>query len=208
MSTQLFVLLSMTLVMSGNTRTDTPPSVGQVLRFIIETPGDRMRRTLMLAIGDELVARSPTFSDLLRRLRGDQRVLLYVRFAQLRLPPPSGRTSFEVAPSGLVVGFIEIDAGPTTPLSRQGAIVAHELAHAYEVSCLPDIRTTEELLQKLRARAASENGGNTAETPFATAIENTVLDEWFGDPRRIGSQLPALSAKYELRGCISPAHRT
>ena len=79
MPTHLFVLLSITLVMSGNTRTDTPPSVGQVLRFIIETPGDRMRRTLMLAIGDELVARSPTFFDLLRRLRDDQRVLLYVR---------------------------------------------------------------------------------------------------------------------------------
>ena len=206
MPIHLFVLLSMTLVMSLNSRTDTPPSVGQVLRFIIETPGDWMRRTLMLAIGDVLVARSPTFFDLLRRLRDDQRVLLYVRFAQLRLPPPSGRTSFEVAPSGLVVGFIEIDAGSTTPLSRQGAIVAHELAHAYEVSCLPDIRTTEELRQELRARAASENGGNATETLFATAIENTVLREWFGDPR-IGSQLPALSAKYELSGCISQAHR-
>jgi hypothetical protein len=68
------------------------------------------------------------------------------------------------------------------------------------VSCLPDIHTTEELLQKLRAKAASQNSGNSTETPFATAVEKAVLDEWFGDAR-VASQLPALSAKFDLNEC-------
>jgi hypothetical protein len=198
-----FVLLSMSLLMSGNSGADTTPSLSHVLRIIIDRPDDLMRRTLILAIGAELVARSPTFSDLLRRLRDARHVLLYLQFTQLTLPPPSGRTRFEVAPSGLVVGFIEIDAGLTTPLSRHGAIVAHELGHAYEVSCLSQIRTTEELLQKLRARAASEDLGDSAETRFATAIEKAVLDEWFSGGTRIASQLPVLSATYDLNLCLA-----
>jgi hypothetical protein len=115
MPIHLFVLMSMSLLLNENSGPDAPSSLSQVLRFIIETPGDRMRRTWILAVGEELVVRSPTFSDLLRRLRDDQRVLLYIRFAQLRPPPPSGRTRFEIAPSGLVVGFIEMDFGETTP---------------------------------------------------------------------------------------------
>jgi hypothetical protein len=206
MRTTLFVLLSTGLVVSGNSAAETTPSVSQVLRIIINRSDDLMRRSLILTIGAEFVKRSPTFSDLLRRLRDARHVLLYLQFALLRPPPPSGRTRFEIAPSGLVVGFIEIDAAPTFPLSRHGAIVAHELAHAYEVSCLSDVRTTEELLQKLRARAGPDGGGISTETPFATAIEKAVLDEWSGGAR-VASQLPALSAKYDLSACLSPAHR-
>ena len=206
MPTLLFVLVSMNLVMNGNSGTDTVPSLSQVLRFIIEKPDDRMRRTLLLGIGAELVERSPTFSDLLRRLREAQHVLLYLRFAQLRPKPPSGRTRFEIAPRGLVIGFIEIDPALAHPLSRDGVIVAHELAHAYEVSCLPELRSTDELLQRLRDRAAAGRGGDSTETPFATAVEKTVVDERFSS-KRIASQLPALAAKHDLRGCISSAHR-
>jgi hypothetical protein len=155
-------------------------------------------------MGAEFLARSPTFSDLLRRLRDAPQVLLYLRFAQLQLPPPSGRTRFEIAPSGLVVGFIEIHPLLEHPLSRDGAIVAHELGHAYEVSCLSHVRTTKELLQKLRARAASQGRGASTETPFATAIEDAVLDEWVGGART-ASQLAALSAKHDLHACLSQA---
>ncbi len=205
MRTVLFVLVSTNLVMNGNSETDTVPSLSQVLRIIIEKPDDRMRRTLLLGIGAELVERSPTFSDLLRHLREAPHVLLYLRFAQLRPKPPSGRTRFEIAPSGLVIGFIEIDPALAHPLFRDGVIVAHELAHAYEVSCLPELRTTDELLQRLRDRAAAGRSGDSAETPFATAVEKAVLDEWFSS-ERIASQLPALSAKHDLRGCIRSAH--
>jgi hypothetical protein len=200
----LFVLLSVSLAVGGSSGADTTPSVSQVLRFIIERPDDRMRRALLLGIGAELVERSATFSDLLGNLREARHVLLYLRFVQLRQVPPSGRTLFEIAPSGLVVGFIEIDPALVHPLSRDGAIVAHELAHAYEVSCLPHIRSTEELLRTLRERAASQNGGNSAETPFAAAVEKAVIDEWYSG-ERIASQLPALAAKYDLNRCVSAA---
>jgi hypothetical protein len=196
----------MSLAVSGNGGTDSTPSLSHVLRIIIERADDHMRRTLILGMGAEFVSRSPTFSDLLRRLRDAPHVLLYLRFAQLRLPPPSGRTRFEVAPSGLVVGFIEIDTGPAFPRFRQGAIVAHELAHAYEVSCLSHVRTTDQLLQKLQQRAAADGRGDpTTETQFATALENAVLDEW-ASGSRTASQLPALSAKHDLLACLSRKH--
>src|SRR5262245_56391607 len=67
---------------------EASPSVSQVLRIIIDRQEDWARRAVILAIGDEVVARSPTFSDLLHRLLDDRYVLLYVRFAQLRTPPP------------------------------------------------------------------------------------------------------------------------
>src|SRR5688500_3412849 len=175
--------VSVSLAVGGSSRADTTPSLSQVLRILIERPDDRMRRTLLLGIGAELAERSPTFSDLLGHLREARHALLYLRFAQLPLPPPSGRTRFEIARSGLVVGFIEIDAVLTHPLSRGGTIVVHELAHAFEVSCLAQVHSTEELLQTLRERAASQNRGNSAETPFATALEKAVLDEWFSAER-------------------------
>ena len=203
MRKNLFVLLSVSLAVGGSSGADTTPSLSQVLRILIERPDDRMRRTLLLGIGAELVERSPTFSDLLGHLREARHVLLYLRFAELPPPRPSGRTRFEIARSGLVVGFIEIDAVQPHPLSRDGAMVVHELAHAYEVSCLPHIRSTEELLQTLRERAASQNRSNSAETPFATAVEKAVLDESFSG-ERIASQLPALAAKYDLNRCVSP----
>ena len=166
------VLLSVALVTSEYTgKADATPSLSQVVRIIIAKPDDRQERFLTLSIGEESLHAPLRSRILLRRLRDAQHVLLYLQFAQLRPVPPSGRTRFEVAPSGLVVGFIEIDPGPMHPLARRGAILAHELAHAYEVSCLTPVRTTEELLEKLRARAASENRGNSTETLFATAVE-------------------------------------
>lgn len=204
MRKSLFFVVSIGLLVSGNGAADNTPSLSQVLRVIIERPDDRMRRTLLLGIGDEFVERSPTFSDLLRRLREARHVLLYLRFTQLRPAPPSGLTRFEIAPSGLVVGFIEIDTVLLHPRSRDGAIVVHELTHAFEVSCLPPVHSTEELLQTLRARAASENSSNYIETPFAAAVENAVLDEWFSG-QRLASQLPALVTKYDLQRCVSPA---
>ncbi len=207
------VLLPVALVMSEYTgEADATPSLSQVVRFIIYNPDDYERRHLTLSIGAEFVARSATFSDLLRHLRDASDLLLYVRFVQLPLPP-SGRTRFEVAPSGLVVGFIEIDVGQprslstmTNPLAPRGAIVAHELAHAFEVSCLPHLRTTEELLERLRARAASENRDNSIETPFATAVEKAVLDEWSSDART-ASQLQALSVRYGLNALSCAGYR-
>jgi hypothetical protein len=100
-----------------------------------------------------------------------------------------------------VVGFIEIDAG-LHPLATRGALVTHELAHAYEVSCLSQIRTTEELLQTLRARATSGDPSNSTETPFAAAVEKAVRDESFSG-EQIASQLPAVVAN-DLDGCVSP----
>jgi len=198
----LFVLMSMSLAVGGSSAAGTTPSLSQVLRIIIDRPDDTMRRALLLGIGAELVERSTTFSDLLRQLSEARHVLLYLRFAQLRPTPPSGRTRFEIAPSGLMVGFIEIDPALAHPLIRDGAIVVHELAHAYEVSCLTHIHSTEELRRTLRERAASQNRSNSTETPFATTVEKAVLDEWLS-AERIASQLPALAAKYELNRCVS-----
>ena len=209
MRTYLSVVLSMSVAMSGNGGIDSTSSLSQVVRIIIDTPDDYTRRTLILGMGTEFVSRSPTFSDLLRRLRDAPHMLLYLRFASLG-PPTSGRTRFAVARSGLVVGFIEIDARlvfrpgwfiPAGQRVRQGTIVVHELAHAYEVSCLSHVRTTDQLLQTLRKRAAAEGrGGSGTETQFATAVEHAVLDEWYGDART-ASQLPALSAKHDLYAC-------
>lgn len=204
MQKSLFIVLSVGLLVGANSAADSAPSVSQVLRVIIERADDRMKRTLLLGVGDEIVKRSRTFSDLVRQLREAQRVLLYLRFTPLGAPLPSGRTHFEIAPSGLVVGFIEIDTVLTHPRLRDGAIVVHELAHAFEVSCLPHLHSTEELRQALRARAASESNSRFIETPFAAAVEDAVLDEWFHDDR-ITSQLPALVAKYDLDGCVLPA---
>src|SRR5262245_6490934 len=188
MRKSLFVIVSMSLLVGARGAATTPSWATETLRFIIETPGDRVRRTRMVAIGAEVMERSSTFSDLLSRLRDRRRMLLYVQFAQLPVPPPSARTRFEVAPSGLVVGFITIDVASMEPL-RLGAIVAHELAHAFEVSCLPHARTTERLRQELRSRAGGGDGGGFLETPFASAVEAAVLREWFSDAPTV-SQLP------------------
>jgi hypothetical protein len=200
MRTILVVFLSVSLVGSANSAAGATPSLSQVLRFTIKGADDWTRRALILEIGAEFVARSSTFSDLLRRLGDARHVLLYLQFAQLRPPPPSGRTRFEVAPTRIAVGFIEIDIGQNPTRSRLGAILAHELAHAYEVSCLSQVRTTEELQQTLGARAASEGRRDSTETQFATAIEKAVLVEW-SNGARIVSQLDELSAKHDLNAC-------
>jgi hypothetical protein len=61
---------------------------------------------------------------------------------------------------------------------------------------------TEELLETLCARAASENRSNPTE-PFATPVEKAVIKEWSRDART-ASLLRALLARYGLTNCLAP----
>ena len=172
------------------------------LRFVYEGPEDPLQRRLLRASAAEFGTRSARFLDLVRSLRHRRHVLTSIQFAQLRLWDLGGLTRFQVARSGLIVAFIEMHVKLETLPGQRGATLAHEIAHVYEVACLPRASSTSALRDHLRDRADRRHRG-ALETSFPIAVEHAVVDEWLkgaGTP----SQLRSLAARYGLEQCPSP----
>jgi hypothetical protein len=177
------------------------PSIDAAARLLRASPNGRFA-TLLRSTTSAMVERSATFSDILRGLGRAGDVLLLVKEASLKDQHVLGRTRFEVDANGVIIGHIEIDSFPDDPFLKRMATIAHELAHAYEVACLPRTRTTAELRRTLITRAQTWGRRGSTETPFARAAEAVIGSEFRFT--RNGSQLKALSAQYGLEPCVIP----
>jgi len=145
----------------------------------------------------EMINRSNTFSELMEFLAAATDVLLYMTIVGLDRSPFGGSSRFEVAPSGVIVAHIEIEASPDQ-LGRRVRGIAHELAHAFEVMCLRPHDSTEALRRTLAGRAVRK--GNAVETPFAHEIETVVFAEWLAKSRGELS-LEEISLRHGLTRC-------
>ena len=151
----------------------------------------RMRYT-----ADERRRRSPTVRQMLEVLRGTPRVVLAAQPAEsMRL---LGRGQFHIE-GWRTIGVMEIVVHQDSQLRTRA--IAHELAHAVEIACLPPQPDTAALHRTLAKRAGYLNAGPLGvETPFAPAAETAVLREFY-KPRDTAGRLPALAAQYDLPGC-------
>jgi hypothetical protein len=145
----------------------------------------------------EMIDRSSTFSELMDRLAAATDVLLYMTIVGFDRGPFGGSSRFGVAPSGVIVAHIEIEAS-LHELGRRVRGLAHELAHAFEVMCLRPHDSTEALRRTLAGRAVRK--GNAVETPFAHEVEAVVFEEWLAESRG-ESRLEEISLRYGLTRC-------
>ncbi|MGH9348746.1 MAG: hypothetical protein ACRD26_15920 [Vicinamibacterales bacterium] len=105
--------------------------------------------------------------------------------------------------------YLEFDSSHRTePLLQLGAL-AHELAHAVEIACLPPVARLEDMWTLLRDRGGpwrESATGRIVETPFAEQAEHRVLFEASTD-QRVGGQLAELASRHQLRAscrCRAP----
>ncbi len=145
----------------------------------------------------DLTRVSPTFRQLLEALRDAPH--LVIRARTLGATTALGRGHFYVA-GGRTIGMMEIAVHRGDRRLRSRAI-AHELAHAVEVACLPPQPDTATLYRTLLERGRSSSGAPRGiETPFAAAVETAVDRETCRRKPPTG-QLPVLAAKFGLPRC-------
>lgn len=146
----------------------------------------------------ELVSVSPTFRQLLEALKAAPH--MHLRAMPVAERRVLGRGYFTVA-GAFTVGLMEITVFRRDPHLQVRAI-AHELAHATEIACLPLQVDTAALNRRLMARAGHQGvmKSHGIETPFALAAERVVHKEYLGHGTP-GGQLHNLAVTYELPLC-------
>jgi hypothetical protein len=175
--------------------------VERVLRFSREPGPSHMGANLVLkSSARRLFKRSPTFAEMVRRLDQPGRVLLFVRSSRAGDRSVAGHTWFRAA-SALLIGQIEVEDFPIEDVSIRPRILAHELAHVYEVACLPrDIGGVRNALVR-RSVGRTRDG---LETPFAVAVERITVSE-SRQRETHASQLDALARQFGVcAGAIPP----
>lgn len=142
----------------------------------------------------ELLASSATFRQMVAVLKESPDVFVLLRSSHELEPGLGGRGRFSVGPRKIVAIF-EIALG-----GRRKAAVAHEIAHAVEVACLPGINDLEDLHRLLLERAGLPTSRSRLlpiETPFPIAVQRIVLRELAGGDVKAG-QLAEVAARYGL----------
>jgi hypothetical protein len=170
-----------------------------VVRVTAATPFGAASAERMRYTADDLTRRSPTFRQMLDVLRSTPHLVLGAQPAE---PSRSlGRGHFHVEGSR-TIGIMEIVVHQDAQLRVRA--VAHELAHAVEIACLPPQPDTAALQRTLAQRGGYFNiGPRGMETPFAAAVERVVLREAW-KARDAPGRLPMLAAKYDLPRCARP----
>jgi len=170
-----------------------------VLMVTAEPRKDAADIGLLRSMSAELMTISPTFRQMLEALKTATHMNLRARPVGGRRA--LGRGHFTVAGT-FTMGLMEISVFRRDSHLQVRAI-AHELAHATEIACLPPQADTATLHQRLVGRAGREGvlKGHGIETPFALAAERIVLREYMGHGLPEG-QLPYLATTYDLPLCL------
>ena len=153
---------------------------------------------LLRETADAMASVSPTFSQMLGIVKSASHLIMLVRPAVV--DGKLGQTQFYVA-ANTTFGVMDINPYRTLRLQRIRAI-AHEVAHAVEVACLPSQRDTSGL-RSILLKHATENRGRGSlptETRFPAALEVIVLRE-HQNPSRPGAGIPAIAEAHGLAGC-------
>ena len=147
-----------------------------------------------------LLVGSATFRQMVEVLKESRHVIVLLRSSsELRGQAPPflrGRGRLSVG-NGKIVGLFEIANGNA---QERLAGVAHEIAHAVEVACLPAVHEEEDLRRLLLGQAGqplSRSRVLPIETPFAQAAQRAVLNELIRHDEHSG-QLVAIAARYGL----------
>ncbi len=115
--------------------------------------------------------------------------------------PMLGNTAFRVH-GAWTYGVMTINVLHRDPRLRARAL-AHEVAHAAEVACMPPAPTTQALLESLDPwRSAAPMTERAGETPFARAAEEVAMGE-FHRRRGPGGGLPELAARFGRTLCVT-----
>lgn len=129
---------------------------------------------------DALARGSGTAAAAIRLLCGRTRLWLTVaaRPALLQHARVRGLSHFWVD-NGVLVGRLQFDTGSSSRRQQERA-VAHEIAHALELALLPAASRTEELAGHMLSRLGRHLPWwrhARIETPFAIALERTIMKE-------------------------------
>ncbi len=175
-------------------------NAGHSLRIVAGATGSVSDVALLRAAATELASLSPTFRQMVETIRGAERFAVIVRPVAVLRALGEGRF---VVKDAWTVGLVDIGAHRLDYRLRVRAL-AHELAHATEIACLPRHDTTDELRETLAARAGQSGHRGPMETPFADAIERVVLREATSNSASEG-RLGALAAAHDLPSCAALA---
>ena len=153
---------------------------------------------LIRQTADSMALRSPTFAQMLTMLRSAPDVIVFVQATAVA--GKLGETRFFVA-SGQTMMVMQLNTYRVQPTLRIRGL-AHELAHAVEVACMPRQSDTRLLAKILfeHGRPYSLPQAPSAETPFPAAVENAVLHEYQRSADSTG-ELWNLTRQYSLPGC-------
>lgn len=148
-----------------------------------------------------LIERSPTFREMLDVIAAAPHLRMGI-LAVTDVSPRLGTTGFHVH-GPWTYGVMNINMTHRDPKLRARAI-AHEVAHAAEVACLPPAASTKALLHSLRPRRGvvplMEQPG---ETPFAMAAEQAVMREYLRRAPDSGGVFIDLAARFALQHCAA-----
>jgi hypothetical protein len=173
---------------------DSDVRVEQVVTFVRPFSTNDLRiSALARANAETLVHRSATFRDLLAALRQEPRLRIHLDVGDAR--GGGGRTDFQIT-AQRVNAAIFLKASAMTSNPARMRVVAHELAHVYEVICLPFIDSTAALRGALISRGATRKHGELFETEFALQVEEAVYGEWVANAGR--SQLRRIATAFGL----------
>jgi hypothetical protein len=196
--TVALLLFAAAAPVQAQTAMERTPSFKELVRFVGnpttgEPSGDG---GLVAGTGDVLLHTSPTFFEMMVAVRGARNMSIYIYPSRLR--GLYGRGRFDVV-RGHLVGLIELQSGAASEEDRVHGL-AHELAHAYEVLCLPRRGSTEEIRAQLAERARRYANTRSLETPFPHAVELRVFHERYGRGRKT-SLLAVIAEQYGLTEC-------
>jgi hypothetical protein len=142
-----------------------------------------------------MAAASPAFATLLTILQSAPHVIAFIRATHVA--GKLGQTQIYVA-SGQTFVMMEINPFRVEPLLRVRAI-AHEVAHAAEAACLPQMPSTTALHGRLIERARKA-GAPSLETPFPAAMEQLVVSQYHAGSH-VPDAVPRESATRQLHAC-------
>jgi len=178
-------------------RFDSDVRVEQVVTFVRPFSTNDFRiSALARANAETLLHRSATFRDLLAALRQEPRLRIHLDVGDTR--GGGGRTDFQIT-AQRVNAAIVLKASAMTSNPARIRVVAHELAHVYEVICLPFIDSTAALRDALISRGATRKHGDVFETQFALRVEEAVYGEWVVNAGE--SQLRRIATAFGLEPC-------
>lgn len=157
-------------------------------------PEDELARDW--AVG--LAKRSPTFRQMLGVLQSSNHLIVRLRSVRglRRDARLYGRGVFYVEESH-VLGLLEFEPMDAPP-QKQLEMIAHEVAHAVELACLPMPGSLDELRAQLASRSAYEitSSSGLMETPFPQTVARAVLREYSRKAAR--GELHALATQFGL----------
>jgi hypothetical protein len=197
---QSSLALTLAVVAAGIPSSRLASAVGEPAPFVVRPPfsvhaGDKLARTRLTY----LATRSATMQQILEVLDLTPAVSVRLRSNTMLWRSSRRRGVGRFWLEGPhIVALLQFDSGSARPLQELES-VAHEMAHAVEVACLPRLVGIDKLRSQLlrRGRTVPDTPGLTIETPFAAdAGRRIVLEALRGRPD-IG-RLPELAEKYNL----------